>query len=400
MEVLPLILSLISTIPIFFCGYKFYHHRKSKLKLYLSASTIKLFYPSSAIKTLLRDNNYKNLPDSTFIDYSIALKKGYYQNDILKLDLSINGNIVNTDFPYKEIINYTRNPNIRIHIERQIDSSFQLNEYINKKTQQNLNDYLLQKPKTTNGQALRISSFSSTSDKNVYLCTLQSATYYDQIRTNLTLDVPLLDEGENTIRIMDLSQQKSLKPFEDSIMANTIGVSTIWYMNNKKGDKKNKLQFFLKPRQTQIGVFTNMLGTVSGVVEPISRKNKIKTLEEHVTNEILREFFEETGFDRYMSDNNIAPSQITITPLAFCRELTRGGKPQFFFLIKTPHVTESDFYKYFKQSVDGKNEFKDEFLTKLPNYSLSPEVVMNYIYAFQYLQKERFDIHKYIDLDP
>ncbi len=312
----------------------------------------------------------------------------------------INGNIVNTSFPYKEIINYIQNPNSHISIEGFIETPFQLDERINRKTQQCLDEYILQKPKTTNGKALRIVSFDPTIDKNIYSCTLQTATYYDQIRTNLTLDVPLSDEGESTIRIMDLSQQKTLKSFQDSIMANTIGVSTVWYMNNKKGDKKNKLQFFLKPRQIQVGVFTNMLGSISGVVEPIPAHSGIKILENHVKNEILREFFEETGFDKYMSERNIDHSAIQVIPLAFSRELTRGGKPQFFFLLKTPYVSELDFYQYFKQSIDGKNEFKDEFITKLPSYCLSPEVVMNYIYAFQYLQKERFNIYQYIDLDP
>ncbi len=72
MEIILLIIAIISIIPIFNSGYKLYLSRKNKITLYLSASKIKFFYPNSAIKALLRDHDYKNLPDSTFIDYSIA----------------------------------------------------------------------------------------------------------------------------------------------------------------------------------------------------------------------------------------------------------------------------------------------------------------------------------------
>lgn len=396
MDIISAMLDCLGAIP---AVRRYYRNNSSELKLYLSAVKIRYFYPSSVIKTMLCRYNYKDLPDSKFIDYSLAIEKKYYQNDILRIKILKGGKEREVLLPYKEEINYVLNPESRISIADYSAVPFQLSHELEEQTKNTLDEYLKVKPSTTNRKTLRLIDFQCFPGRNEYRCKLQAATYQDQVRTNLTLDVPLWNEDEKTIRIIDLSPDKSLKSLCDSVMANTIGVSAVWYMSNKNGDKKNRLQFFLKPRQNSIGVFANMLGTTSGVVEPPTGEMGEEFLEEYVKGEMMREFFEETGYGNYMRDKNIPLSDIKITMLAFSRELMRGGKPQFFFLIKTPYISNKEFCKYFKRSIDGRNEFKDGTLSNLFNCQLSPETVMNYLYAFQYMQKEQFVSYGHIDID-
>lgn len=103
-----------------------------------------------------------------------------------------------------------------------------------------------------------------------------------------------------------------------------------------------------------------------------------------------REFFEETGYDRYAAHKGLSLSDeriLKVIPLAFTRELARGGTPQFFFLILTPYITDKEFVKYFRQSVDGRNEFRDNTLSNLRNHPLSPETLANLLYAYKYIRK-------------
>ena len=74
-----------------------------------------------------------------------------------------------------------------------------------------------------------------------------------------------------------------------------------------------------------------------------------------------------------------------IIPLALVREMLRGGKPQMFFLIRTENISEKQLRKYFKSSL-GITEFKNTLLTTA---SLSSEVICNYLYAQDYLQKNK-----------
>ena len=296
----------------------------------------------------------------------------------------------------QEIIDYIAHPDTRTVIKGgKIESRFDLGERYMALTQPNFDEFLRERPKTTNGPALRLKSLTATGDRT-YECVLQRAGYHDQVRTNLTLDLPI---GLGmSMRTEDLSASKQLRPLEESVLANTIGVSAIWVTPCRKGDKKSRHQVFLRPRRKQTGVYYDMLGTVSGVVEvPDDDTFTCETLEEYASSEIIREFYQETGYKQYLDSKSLPETVVQVVPLMFVRELIRGGKPQFFFLIVTPEISESELTPFFNNSYNGTEEFRSNIDARMINYRLSPETKTNLIYALRYIQ--RFQHLDFVDLN-
>lgn len=137
-----------------------------------------------------------------------------------------------------------------------------------------------------------------------------------------------------------------------------------------------------------------MLSSISGTIEP--PVDTITELTDFAAQEVIRELHEETGLSE--SDIKSNPS-FQIIPLAFTRELTRGGKPQFFFLIMMNKISEKELQKIFKKS-DGKKEFKADWISNIKSYDdlISPEFCTNLIYAYQHIQKEQKKDIEAIDL--
>lgn len=369
-------------------------HRKGR---YMSEyAKHSFFYPLSFAKKILRKNIELAYGESEFINYASALVKNYYSDDVTKIKLMIGKIITELDLPYKEIINYITHPEASTAIkDRCIDSRFELGKKYLELTQANFDDFVRAKPKTTDGPALRLQSLRQV-EGDKYECVLQSAGYFDQVRTNLSLDYPI-DLGRS-MRTEDLTNNKQLKPLHESILANTIGVSAIWVTPRKHRGKKLQYQVFLRPRSRQTGVFYDMLGTVSGVVEPPANDEfAYDTLEEYAKKEITREFYEETGYNEYMVSKSLPENKIKVVPLAFTRELIRGGKPQFFFLIITPEISDTELSIYFKKSFNGAEEFRNNIDSRIINYRMSPETQTNFLYALAYIQ--RFEKLEYIDLN-
>ena len=354
------------------------------------------FYPLSFAAKILQKNVFEPLGESQFINYAAALSKDFYSNDVAQVKLKIGKNIKELDLPYKEIIDYIAHPDARTMIKGgKIESRFDLGERYMALTQPNFDEFLRERPKTTNGPALRLKSLTATGDRT-YECVLQRAGYHDQVRTNLTLDLPI---GLGmSMRTEDLSASKQLRPLEESVLANTIGVSAIWVTPCRKGDKKSRHQVFLRPRRKQTGVYYDMLGTVSGVVEvPDDDTFTCETLEEYASSEIIREFYQETGYKQYLDSKSLPETVVQVVPLMFVRELIRGGKPQFFFLIVTPEISESELTPFFNNSYNGTEEFRSNIDARMINYRLSPETQTNLIYALRYIQ--RFQHLDFVDLN-
>ena len=383
--IITLIISIIGGIIAF---YKRYNKNKKNIDIYFKYAKNRFFYPLSFVKIII--TKCKILQESDFINYSIALNNGYYSKSTKWINIKIGKNIKKIEIPYSEITNYIENPNSSIKIiDSNLGEQYILSKDIIEKTEDTLTEFLSKKPNTYNGRTLRF-QYLNQIDTSHFECKLQPATYFDQIRTNLTLDMPLKGDEEKSIRIIDLEKNKLLKPLSDSIMANTIGISAVWYTTISQKEKRNGIQFFLKPRKSNTGVFYNSLGSISGVVEP--PKNNVfntDTLEEYLIKEMLREFYEEVPAAKVF----FKEEEIEIKPLAFVRELTRGGKPQFMFVIKTPYIDDNIMAKHFKNSL----EFDDNLISRIKLYDLSSETYVNYLYAFSYIQK---DEHlQYIDLN-
>ena len=253
-------------------------------------------------------------------------------------------------------------------------------------------------------------------EEDGYRCGLTQSDFLDVVRTNLTRDYPLKGSFRETLRQTDSAQRPGTLPsLAASRMMNFIGVSAVWCMDCGSGSFETRYRYYLKCRQTGMSVYSDMLGTTSGYANPpkFASAETAPTCKEtdssagipnadtrqglasgdllaYLCEEMKREFFEETGYDRYAAHKGLSLSDeriLKVIPLAFTRELARGGTPQFFFLILTPYITDKEFVKYFRQSVDGRNEFRDNTLSNLRNHPLSPETLANLLYAYKYIRK-------------
>jgi hypothetical protein len=193
---------------------------------------------------------------------------------------------------------------------------------------------------------------------------------------------------------------RCLTSLDNSLLANVVGVSAIWAM----GDLRNP-KIYLMLRNNKVGVYRNKRGMPSGDIELPKYNRHVdpdttdyyfrdSSLVEYLKWEIAREFAEETGirditknlnnYSINVDGNKIGHAvEMEIIPLAFTREMLRGGKPQMFFLIHTETLPKSLMKECFVDSL-GKDEFKEARLTTAP---ISAEVAANYLYALEYIQR-------------
>lgn len=160
---------------------------------------------------------------------------------------------------------------------------------------------------------------------------VQKASYFDQLGTNLTLDWASgkIQKGSaRTIRptirnAFELPVEGALVELSRSNLANTVGVATILITSDDF--------MFLRVRSSKVAVMSGEFKlhcSASGVfkwdhIEALHGESAFRIFTEGVIDEIRTEI-------------NIGSSDIKeIIPLAFARELVRGGKPQLFFLVMT-----------------------------------------------------------------
>jgi len=357
-----------------------------KLKNYIKMCKTMFFYDEDLIKIMLSVNDFKSKEKSTkYIKYENAYI--YYPEDKCTMSIVYNDSEMDISLPYSEVINFITKPDAKIFVDGVI-TDFNMSDSVERLTADNLRSYLSDNPGTSDGSILRISSLTEESD-SAYKCKLERSSYYYQVRTNLTLDLPLQSKHEKTLRVIDLNEKKGLRPFTESIMVNSIGVSACIYFRDSRTGKR---KYFLKPRGSNriigdegivkgTGVFQGMLSTVGGVVQ-VPKGIPITNLTDYAYTEIIREFSRETG----LSNDELELKEIKA--LAFSRELARGGKPQFFFLIEIPEITDKNFKYYFKKSPEGLEEFNDHFIDNYIFFSssLSPETATNLFYSLSYFQ--------------
>jgi hypothetical protein len=177
----------------------------------------------------------------------------------------------------------------------------------------------MEKPKTFNGPAVRVEEVAVSGAK-VWL-TVQRARYFAQRRSNLALDFKYARPGGSVITLRDLLRQEfgqALPPLNDQRLANTLGVAALILVREGV-----ELTPYLVSRSRDVAVF-NCGGewhcTASGVAE-IERADREPTF---YMDTMYKELDEEVGLLQHDLD--------FFEPVALCREMTRGGKPQMFFL--------------------------------------------------------------------
>lgn len=390
------------TVTLAGAGFKKILDRKSRRSLIHKGHLVSdyFFHSQTTVNTLLKSEPETPDISDEFIDYTIVKRNGYYRKEHRIFKLKIDGKVIAVEVPYMELVDFVRHSSIIRADSSDYDRQFELPEGLRLKTQDSFDRFKATRILNTNDLTVRVSGFYRIpGTENEYICKVQRSTYYDQVHTNLTLDRLFSGIEEDSVRLLDLAPDNSLRPFEESIMANTIGVSAIWVMADRgKSSRENKLRYFLMPRSNKTGIYSGMLSSVGGVARVSEDKEfKYEFLEEFAKEEMKREFTEESGIDNLIISGKLKESDIEIIPLAFTRDLNRGGKPQFFFLISTPVISKRNLMKAFRNSFNGTEEFNQSTLRRMRKMYVSPETYCNLLYALEWIQRKKKT--DFIDLD-
>jgi len=199
----------------------------------------------------------------------------------------------------------------------------------------------------------RVSKFDVKEDgKIVYR--VENAFYYDQVGTNLSLDykgafpVPGSMEIATTVRGWDVLNagvaRGELPALEQSRLANTLGVAVAVTAVNKRGN----ISLLRRLRRKKLAVYGNMWGVPLSFAVKLEGE-KLETGSSTPLASLLSlntEILREMGMHR---DDFADP-----TPLAFCRDLGRGGKPQLFFEMRA----KVPFEEIVKRMTDNSERLK------------------------------------------
>jgi hypothetical protein len=175
-----------------------------------------------------------------------------------------------------------------------------------------------------NDHSIRITNFDITENK----IHIQPATYFDQVATNLTLDWASGVLGEDPLLTIRNDYEKAhnglITPLRSSILSNTLGVAAIVVNPNTK-------EVLIPIRGNEQAIMDNGLGKFHCSASGVFAWNENDT----ITNTLSFDFFCKGIEKEIKSEIGLRPEQYSLIPLAFTRELVRGGKPQLFFIAET-----------------------------------------------------------------
>lgn len=288
-----------------------------------------------------------------YLDYSLSIVEKYYSSYEIKwIEKETSKGIIRS--PYHLEFDY-RNSLVKDWGKVKINGRYKFPPELIEHKEEMLKLFNQEKRlKKGNNPAPRISKFSIDSN-GLPIFDIEKAYYFDQVGTNLTLDYklskPILynDKNCHTVREWDIVQAKrhGLPLLNESKLANTIGVSIGIYAISEKGNKV----ILKRKRGRHVAVYANMwhVPFSFALTNDFSlEKGEEKSLKDFINFDFGHEFAEEIGLD--FSD--FSP----VKPLAFCRDLTRGGKPQFFLEMES----KISFEELKSKIKDSTEEFVDK----------------------------------------
>lgn len=161
--------------------------------------------------------------------------------------------------------------------------------------------------------------------------TIQRAKYGDQVMSNLGMDW----EGDHKLQTvrgisslrgyLSVLFKASLPPLSDTHLANTIGIAAIILYSNSLGEYVPYITRRIKVNKDNIknvGVYT--LGQFSSTASGVAAWRDQSSFDDIFTYDMYSELEQEVGLERKDIE--------FLTPVAYCREFLRGGKPQLFFV--------------------------------------------------------------------
>lgn len=222
-------------------------------------------------------------------------------------------------------------------------------------------NYDKEKKEWENNTSLRIRSIKKD---GMILC--EKAKYFTQVATNITLDwaTGKLLDGVHTIRSgIERPKKGRLPDLEKSVLANTLGVAVMFF--------DTKLNPIIRVRSDDLASIQEkgLHCTASGVFEVPDGQEPgcfdFSLLTRGMANEIYREV-------------NLKEHEYILFPVAFARELPRGGKPQLFFAaislvshekLRQAALSAIEAYEYvgeiepFKLKLDNYSQFREKKFT-------------------------------------
>ncbi len=184
--------------------------------------------------------------------------------------------------------------------------------------------------KKGNQKAPRVVKYESI--KKLPHFVLQTAYYHDQVGSNLTIDRPLFSTPVTVrgvecqcVREWDVAQAhgdvKKLPTFEESRLANTIGVAIGITAQSRDG----RWHWVRRKRSKDVAVYPGMWHVPFSFALALGDHS----LEAKDLNTLIHF---DLGSERSEELAGLEVSDFgALKPVAFCRDLARGGKPQFFF---------------------------------------------------------------------
>ena len=174
-----------------------------------------------------------------------------------------------------------------------------------------------------NDYSIRITNFD-VKDKKIYI---HPATYFDQISTNLTLDWAsgLLGDDDFTIRNhYEKNHNGCLPPLKSSVLANTLGVAVMLVNPKTK-------EVLIPIRGNEQAIMDNGTGKFHCSASGVFAWDQGQSIPSNLS----FEFFSSGMEKEIESEIGLKRTDYNLIPLAFSRELVRGGKPQLFFIAET-----------------------------------------------------------------
>jgi hypothetical protein len=192
-----------------------------------------------------------------------------------------------------------------------------------------------------NNLSLRVNSFDNSGKMSC-----RFARYFDQVGTNITIDWASgqLPKGGPTIRSsIERPINGRLIPLSDSLLANTLGVAVLLY--------DQALNPIFRTRSDQLASIPKrgIHCTASGVFDVNESQSFGKFAYALLEGGMVREIKREVGLER---------NEYLLYPIAFARELPRGGKPQLFFVAIA--TVDNSRIATAKKSAEEAYEFMDE----------------------------------------
>lgn len=174
-----------------------------------------------------------------------------------------------------------------------------------------------------NNETIKISDFNLDKKEVV----IQPATYFDQVGTNLTLDWASGCLGDNhsaTLRNdIEKTVDGALPRLKNSVLANTLGVAAVIVSRGE--------DVLIPIRGNEQAVMVDKKGKFHCSASGVFAWDKADASAINID----FEFFIDGMAKEIHSETGLLKEECIITPLAFSRELIRGGKPQLFFIAET-----------------------------------------------------------------